>query len=80
MHLSRIPANKAKFEPLKEEHALPANPDQFYGWEKLFTEKLVESYARDYGMNTRIGRFHNIYGPYGTYDGGREKAPAALCR
>jgi len=67
-------------EPLKEDYAIPANPDTFYGWEKLFTEKLMEAYHRDYGLNIRIARFHNIYGPMGTYKGGREKAPAALCR
>ena len=67
-------------KPLKEEYALPAEPDQFYGWEKLFTEKLMEAYKKDYGLDTRITRFHNIYGPFGTYKGGREKAPAALCR
>jgi len=67
-------------EPLKEEHAIPAEPDMFYGWEKLFTEKLMEAYEKDYKMHVRIARFHNIYGPYGTYKGGREKAPAALCR
>ena len=66
--------------PLKEEFAVPAEPDQFYGWEKLFSEKLYEAYQRDYGLKTRMARFHNIYGPYGTYKGGREKAPAALCR
>jgi nucleoside-diphosphate-sugar epimerase len=69
-----------KVEPLKEEHAIPAEPDMFYGWEKLFTEKLMEAYKKDYSMHIRIARFHNIYGPYGTYKGGREKAPAALCR
>ena len=67
-------------EPLREEYAVPAEPDQFYGWEKLFTEKLMEAYKKDYGLNIRITRYHNIYGPYGTYKGGREKAPAALCR
>jgi len=67
-------------EPLKEEYAVPAQPDSFYGWEKLFTEQLMEAYHRDYGMDIRIARFHNIYGPYGTYKGGREKAPASLCR
>jgi len=67
-------------EPLKEEHAVPAEPDSFYGWEKLFTEKLMEAYKKDYGMAIRIARLHNIYGPYGTYKGGREKAPAAICR
>ncbi|HVM18866.1 MAG TPA: NAD-dependent epimerase/dehydratase family protein [Egibacteraceae bacterium] len=66
--------------PLKEADAYPADPQDAYGWEKLISEKLAEYYASDYGMQTRIVRFHNIYGPYGTYDGGREKAPAALCR
>lgn len=70
----------AEVAPLKEEDAFPANPQDAYGWEKLMTEKLCEYYASEYGMTTRIVRFHNIYGPYGTYDGGREKAPAALCR
>lgn len=66
--------------PLKESDAYPANPQDAYGWEKLVTEKLCEYYASDYGMETRIVRFHNIFGPLGTWDGGREKAPAALCR
>jgi GDP-D-mannose 3',5'-epimerase len=70
----------AEVTPLKEEDAYPANPQDAYGWEKLVSEKLAEYYASDYGIATRIVRFHNIYGPYGTYDGGREKAPAALCR
>lgn len=65
---------------LKESDAYPADPQDAYGWEKLLTEKLCEYYASDYGMETRIVRFHNIYGPNGTYDGGREKAPAALSR
>jgi len=70
----------AAVTPLREEDAYPAAPQDAYGWEKLITEKLCEYYAHDYGMETRIVRFHNIYGPYGTYDGGREKVPAALCR
>jgi GDP-D-mannose 3',5'-epimerase len=65
---------------LKEADAIPAQPDQFYGWEKLFAEKLYEGYGKDYGLDYRIARYHNIFGPYGTYEGGREKAPAALCR
>jgi nucleoside-diphosphate-sugar epimerase len=65
---------------LKEEDAYPADPDNFYGWEKLYTEKLCEAYQRDYGMQIRVLRYHNIYGPEGTYKGGREKSPAALCR
>jgi nucleoside-diphosphate-sugar epimerase len=65
---------------LKENEAYPADPDNEYGWEKLFTERLCLDYAEDFGLSTRIARFHNIYGPEGTYKGGREKAPAALCR
>jgi len=65
---------------LREEDAYPADPDNFYGWEKLYTEKMCEAYQRDYGMDIRVLRYHNIYGPEGTYKGGREKAPAALCR
>ena len=63
-----------------EDSAYPAAPDTEYGWEKLFTERLFQAYARDYAMDIRIARFHNIFGPEGTWDGGREKAPAALCR
>lgn len=66
--------------PLKEDHAYPADPDNEYGWEKLFTERLCMDYAEDFGLETRVARFHNIYGPEGTYKGGREKSPAALCR
>ena len=65
---------------LKESDAYPANPDSEYGWEKLFSERLYLSYARNYGLNVRIARFHNIYGVEGTYKGGKEKAPAAMCR
>lgn len=63
-----------------ESSAFPANPDSEYGWEKLFSERLYASYANNYGLNIRIARFHNIYGPFGVFDGGKEKAPAALCR
>jgi len=66
--------------PLKEEDAYPAQPQNAYGWEKLITERLCTHYREDYGIETRIVRFHNIFGPYGTWEGGREKAPAALCR
>ncbi len=66
--------------PLQEEDAFPADPEEGYGLEKLFTEKLCQYAAEDYGMVTRVVRFHNVYGPLGTYDGGREKAPAAICR
>lgn len=67
-------------KPLRESDAFPAYPDSAYGWEKLFTELMMKAYHEDYGLDIRIARFHNIYGPYGTYKGGREKAPAALCR
>ena len=63
-----------------ENSAYPANPDSEYGWEKLFSERLFLSYARNYGLNVRVARYHNIFGPKGTWDGGREKAPAAMCR
>jgi len=65
---------------LREEDAYPADPDNFYGWEKLCTEKMCEAYQRDYKMDIRVLRYHNIYGPEGTYKGGKEKSPAALCR
>ena len=65
---------------LKEEDAYPADPDNFYGWEKLYAEKMCEAYQRDHNMDIRILRYHNIYGPEGTYKGGREKSPAAICR
>lgn len=63
-----------------ESSAYPAGPDSEYGWEKLFSERLYLSYMRNYGVQVRVGRFHNIFGPDGTWDGGKEKAPAALCR
>ena len=63
-----------------EDSAYPAQPDSEYGWEKLFSERLYRAYRRNYGMQVRLARFHNIFGPYGTWCGGREKAPAALCR
>lgn len=67
-------------EGLKEKDAYPADPNEAYGWEKLFTEEMVKAYSKDCGLVTRIARYHNIYGPAATYKGGREKAPAALCR
>ncbi len=67
-------------EPLREEDAYPAQPEEGYGWEKLFAEKLCHYYQQDCGLETRIARFHNVYGPLGTFQGGREKAPAAICR
>jgi len=67
-------------QPLREADAIPADPEKGYGWEKLFAEQLTSYYREDYGLDVRIVRFHNIYGPLGTYEGGREKAPAAICR
>lgn len=65
---------------LKEDDAYPANPEDGYGWEKLFSEIFTDYFRQDFGLNVRVCRFHNVYGPEGTWDGGREKAPAALCR
>lgn len=67
-------------QPLKEEFAYPAMPEDGYGWEKLFSERMCHHFAEDYGLDTRVARFHNVYGPFGTWEGGREKAPAAICR
>ncbi|MCC7209932.1 MAG: NAD-dependent epimerase/dehydratase family protein, partial [Anaerolineae bacterium] len=71
---------EANVVPLKEEDAYPAMPQDAYGWEKLISERMAMHYYEDYGMETRTVRFHNIFGPYGTWEGGREKAPAAMCR
>lgn len=71
---------EAQVVPLKEEDAYPAQPQDAYGWEKLITERLCAHYHEDYGMEVRVVRFHNIFGPLGTWEGGREKAPAAMCR
>ncbi len=65
---------------LREQDAYPAMPEDGYGWEKLFSERMCRHFTEDYGLETRVARFHNIYGPMGTFDGGREKAPAAICR
>src|SRR5690348_12819598 len=65
---------------LKEEDAYPAMAEDGYGWEKLFSERMCRHFREDFGIRTRVARFHNVYGPYGTWDGGREKAPAAICR
>jgi nucleoside-diphosphate-sugar epimerase len=65
---------------LKEEDAYPAEPEDGYGWEKLFSERMCRHFSEDFGLDTRVVRYHNVYGPLGTFDGGREKAPAALCR
>lgn len=72
--------NSSGIEPLKEQDAYPALPQDAYGWEKLITERLCTHYREDYGVETRIVRLHNIFGPLCTWDGGREKAPAAMCR
>tara|TARA_X000000950_G_scaffold214566_1_gene258119 strand:- start:286 stop:1296 length:1011 start_codon:yes stop_codon:yes gene_type:complete len=71
---------KANIDGLKEEDAYPADPEDGYGWEKLFSERMCRHFMEDYKLPVRVARYHNIYGPYGTFDGGREKAPAALCR
>jgi GDP-D-mannose 3', 5'-epimerase len=65
---------------LREEDAYPAQPEDGYGWEKLFSERMCRHFREDFGLYTRVARYHNVYGPNGTYDGGREKAPAAICR
>ena len=75
-HNQRDPQNPK----CSEDSAYPANPDSEYGWEKLFSERVYLAYMRNYGVQVRIARFHNIFGPEGTWTGGREKAPAAICR
>ena len=75
-HLQNVP----DIAGLKEEDAYPADAEEGYGWEKLFSEKMCQYYLQDKGLQTRVARFHNVYGPQGTYEGGREKAPAAICR
>ena len=72
--------NTLDIAPLKESDAYPADPEDGYGWEKLFSERMCRHFQEDYGIQTRVARYHNVYGPYGTYDGGREKVPAAACR
>jgi nucleoside-diphosphate-sugar epimerase len=76
MHLQESP----NVDGLKEEDAYPAQAEEGYGWEKLYSEKMCQYYTEDKGLPTRVARFHNVYGPLGTYDGGREKAPAAIAR
>jgi GDP-D-mannose 3', 5'-epimerase len=70
----------AKVLPLREEDAYPAMPEDGYGWEKLFSERMCRHFREDFGLETRVARYHNVYGPSGTWEGGREKAPAAICR
>jgi GDP-D-mannose 3',5'-epimerase len=72
--------NSADVTPLREEDAYPADAEDGYGWEKLYMERTCRHYREDFGLETRVVRFHNIFGPLGTYDGGREKSPAAICR
>jgi nucleoside-diphosphate-sugar epimerase len=72
--------NEAHNLGLKESEAYPANPEDGYGWEKLFSERMCRHFFEDFGIETRVARFHNVYGPKGTWSGGREKAPAAICR
>lgn len=71
---------KSDVPALKEEDAYPADPEDGYGWEKLFSERMCRHFREDFGIETRVARYHNVYGPLGTYDGGREKAPAAIAR
>src|SRR5262245_44175397 len=70
----------AQVVPLREEDAYPAMPEDGYGWEKLFSERMCWHFREDFGIATRVARYHNVYGPHGTWEGGREKAPAAVCR
>jgi GDP-D-mannose 3', 5'-epimerase len=70
----------ADIAPLRESDAYPADPEDGYGWEKLFSERMCRHFTEDFGLTTRVARYHNVYGPYGTWTGGREKAPAAICR
>jgi GDP-D-mannose 3',5'-epimerase len=70
----------SRVTPLREEDAYPAMPEDGYGWEKLFSERMCRHFREDFGLSTRVARFHNVYGPFGTWTGGREKAPAAICR
>ena len=72
--------DSADVVPLKESDAYPAMPEDGYGWQKLFSERMCRHFSEDYGLATRVARYHNVYGPHGSYDGGREKAPAAICR
>ena len=80
LRLRRRKQESPEVEPLRESDAYPAMPEDGYGWEKLFSERMARHYYEDFGLETRVARYHNVYGPYGTYDGGREKAPAAICR
>jgi GDP-D-mannose 3', 5'-epimerase len=72
--------DRPEVDPLREEDAYPAQPEDGYGWEKLFIERMCRHFTEDFGLETRVARYHNVYGPHGTFEGGREKAPAAICR
>src|SRR5712692_7387027 len=72
--------NRTEAVPLREVDAYPSDPEDGYGWEKLFSERMCRHYREDYGLETRVARYHNVFGPLGTWTGGREKAPAAICR
>lgn len=72
--------SKIEVIPLKESDAYPAMPEDGYGWEKLFSERMCRHFREDFNLETRVARFHNVFGPFGTFEGGREKAPAAICR
>lgn len=80
MHISTVQAKYTQCNTIERRRAYPADPEPGYGWEELFTEELCKYYWQDYKFEVRIVRFHNVYGPLGTYEGGREKAPAAICR
>jgi GDP-D-mannose 3',5'-epimerase len=80
MRLPGVSAEQSRRNSIKGRGRLPGCAEDGYGWEKLYTERLCRHYREDFGLDTRIVRFHNIYGPLGTYDGGREKSPAAICR
>lgn len=77
---SQLKQSSPGISGLKEADAYPALPEDGYGWEKLFSERMCHHFAEDFGLSVRVARFHNVYGPQGTFDGGREKAPAAICR
>ena len=77
---SQLKQSSPSIAGLKEADAYPALPEDGYGWEKLFSERMCRHFDEDFGLSTRVARFHNVYGPHGTFDGGREKAPAAICR
>jgi len=80
MRLQCGEASAARYTPLAEDDAYRAMPEDGYGWEKLFSERMCGHFMEDFGVETRVARYHNVYGPWGTYAGGREKAPAAVCR